>query len=254
MSSVISVIPIYKDHLSEAELLSLRHFKTYLANYPSIIVVPEKLIIPKELTGFNYIRLAPAHFRSVETYSRLLLARSFYSLFSDYTYILLYQLDALVFSSDLDVWVNKDYDYVGAPLFNSVVGFLSDPKYERISVGNGGLSLRKISSFLRVLDSEESTTGHAITMYQSLRRYAHLRRNIWLDHPTAYPFNEDGFWSFEAHKYLPEFSKPDWREAAQFSIEKNPRKMFSEIGEQLPFGCHAWEKYDKEFWSNFLLQ
>jgi hypothetical protein len=39
-----------------------------------------------------------------------------------------------------------------------------------------------------------------------------------------------------------------------FSFEVAPRYCFKMNRERLPFGCHAWSKYDQEFWEPFLLK
>ena len=43
------------------------------------------------------------------------------------------------------------------------------------------------------------------------------------------------------------------REALEFSFELAPRYCFMMNGRRLPFGCHAWFRYDREFWEPFLL-
>jgi len=37
-----------------------------------------------------------------------------------------------------------------------------------------------------------------------------------------------------------------------FSFECLPGKMYGMTNKKLPFGCHAWEKYDLKFWSSFI--
>ena len=67
---------------------------------------------------------------------------------------MIYQLDCLVFSDKLLEWCELDYDYIGAPLPVSK----SDPDKGLSRAGNGGLSLRKAKSFLKVLDSPRYVT------------------------------------------------------------------------------------------------
>lgn len=41
-------------------------------------------------------------------------------------------------------------------------------------------------------------------------------------------------------------------EASHFAFEKHPSFLFSQNG-QLPFGCHAWRKYEyDEFWGKYI--
>jgi hypothetical protein len=41
--------------------------------------------------------------------------------------------------------------------------------------------------------------------------------------------------------------------ALRFAFEANPRICYEMNNYEIPFGCHAWEKYDKEFWLPYLL-
>ena len=50
-------------------------------------------------------------------YNRLMMSEQFYRAFEGYEYILIYQLDCLVFSNALEEWCRKGYDYIGAPWF-----------------------------------------------------------------------------------------------------------------------------------------
>ena len=42
--------------------------------------------------------------------------------------------------------------------------------------------------------------------------------------------------------------RPTADEACAFAFEKSPAFLFEKTNHTLPFGCHAWEKYDKDFW------
>ncbi len=41
-------------------------------------------------------------------------------------------------------------------------------------------------------------------------------------------------------------------EACAFAFERSPRYLYEKNANILPFGCHAWEKYDKAFWLNHI--
>ena len=47
-----------------------------------------------------------------------------------------------------------------------------------------------------------------------------------------------------APKNFPWFKVASFDEARKFSFECNPRKLFELNQNQLPFGCHAWQKHD----------
>lgn len=76
--------------------------------------------------------------------------KAVYKAFAKYEYMLIAQLDAVCFRDDLDEWCGKDYDYVGAPWCHLCKHVCRTDQYrsEEKLVGNGGLSLRKIQTFL----------------------------------------------------------------------------------------------------------
>lgn len=170
-------------------------------------------------------------------------------------------MDALVFSDQLHKWCNQGYDYIGAPLFNSVIGHLSYNKGENITGANGGFSLRKVTSFIKVINIAEKLASRTSNKLY-IRRLWFIKAVLmnqshknWLNAPPKdYPFNEDGFWSFEAVKYYPRFRVAPFGVALRFSFERFPKRCFKLNNYQLPFGCHAWSKYNRNFWSQYILQ
>src|SRR5690606_35437868 len=80
---------------------------------------------------------------------RLVLSRRFFRSFITYEYILIYHLDALVFSDQLREWCAAGFDYIGAPWLKSP----DDPTQGFSEVGNSGFSLRNVEAALRVIDS-----------------------------------------------------------------------------------------------------
>jgi len=65
--------------------------------------------------------------------------------------------------------------------------------------------------------------------------------------------NEDCFWAeaFQSTKLA--LNIPDVLTGARFCIEKKPSHVFKLIGNQLPFTCHAYEKYEYEtFWKEMI--
>jgi hypothetical protein len=63
-----------------------------------------------------------------------------------------------------------------------------------------------------------------------------------------YPRNEDLFWALEAPKFDPTFKVASAVEALPFAFEMAPRWCFEQNRGKLPFGCHAWARYDRAFW------
>ncbi len=48
------------------------------------------------------------------------------------------------------------------------------------------------------------------------------------------------------------FNIPDAEEALQFGFETQPRHLHALNQQRLPFGCHAWWRYNLEFWRPFI--
>jgi hypothetical protein len=223
---VAIAVPAQALELSPEARQSLRHLSAYLGAYDTFAVLPEGL--RGSLADLPARRFAPRAFRSTNHYSRLLVSDEFYTAFSDYEYVLIHQLDCLVFSNELEAWCERGFDYVGAPWTRR------SPTGEThfTDVGNGGLSLRRVASCRRVLAKWP-------------RRLRDRLRNPW-------PF-EDKFWALEAPRLDPTFRIPPAELAVGFAFETEPRFCFEANGRRLPFGCHGWARHDPEFWRPHLL-
>ncbi len=236
MKTVAVVVPWYREPTLDEEI-SLRHLDRHLGGHDRFALATRGVETPPRFA----VRRVPARYlRDPVTYSRLLLSPGFYETFAGYEYLLVYQLDALVFSDELLGWCAKGYDYVGAPwLPGPDAPFVDEPR-----VGNGGFSLRRVGAFLDVLRTPLSRR----------RRVEHYARR-WLEGKSDSPFrgHEDLFWSFEAQRFAPRFSIAPVAEALRFAFEVEPRRAFELAGGKLPFGCHAWARYDRAFWEPHLL-
>jgi hypothetical protein len=263
------VIPIYRLPLSPEEEVSLKHLQHFLSGYDRYLIAPRTLEIPAELLqGMSLLRFDDSYFAGLDGYNKLMLSRSFYRSFRSYDYILIYQLDCLVFSEDLEHWCAQGWDYLGAPWFE---GHRGDTSGGLWAVGNGGLSLRKVSAFLEVLEArglwaspmEVANETNRFASSPWLRRWfvrlkavAHAlgyKNTIryFIRHFSEY---EDIFWASHARHAVPAFRIASPEEALPFSFEYAPRYCFEKNGRRLPFGCHGWYKIDPEFWQPFLLR
>jgi Protein of unknown function (DUF5672) len=234
-NNIAILIPIYKTEISTSELISLKQCKKILGEFPIVFIHPKDLELKNYtdvITKYESYSFDNKYFNNIKGYSQLMLSPFFYKSFLSFQYILIYQLDAFVFKNDLEFWANKNYDYIGAPwlskppLTNGKPFFDLTPWFVN-KVGNGGLSLRKVKS--------------------------HYRNTIFF-RPLLLYFvkNEDMFWGLFIDWLNPFFKKPKVAEALFFAFEMNPRKSFELTNNQLPFGVHAWEKYDKEFWKKWI--
>ena len=254
-TNVAIFVPVYKPQLSSDELISLRHLKHYLSRYNKILVMPENLDFTDP--DFGEIRFPAACFKSVETFNRLQLSEEFYRAFSRYEYILSYQLDCLVFSDRLGEWCTKGYDYIGAPWFRTPALGWSYEGPER--AGNGGLSLRHVAHCMEAIRRSNQTgfwdVARALAKIRPNRLYRDLKRALLLkrDAAATYPYGEDMWWSNFAHIYMPEFRVAPVEVAVDFAFEADPEYCFEKNGRRLPFGCHAWGRYQRSFWEPHLL-
>ena len=64
--------------------------------------------------------------------------------------------------------------------------------------------------------------------------------------------NEDIFWSQSVPSLIPNFRIPDVPTALKFAFEFELRTSYEMNQKELPFGCHAWERYDIDFWRPFI--
>lgn len=263
----IIVIPVYKTLPDEAEKMSLLQCVKILGRHEMCLVCPQELDVTAytELAGRSFLteRFERKYFQGIEGYNELMKGRGFYERFEQYEYILIYQLDAWVFEDKLDYWCSKGYDYIGAPWFQFHRNH--EEGYDFMCVGNGGLSLRKVSKFLKVTDRLQRLYNISDILWpfqrKSWREYKTvLKRCIHgLNRMGAYMVEkkdkwEDVFFCCELKDTRQELNTPDCLEASLFSIETSPKYIFNEINKgQLPFGCHAWKRYQYEdFWSKYI--
>jgi hypothetical protein len=242
---VAVVVPAHRFPLSEDEQIAIRHLRKHLGAFDRYMIGPQ--IPPDEFSDFARPPSSACDFVDRATYNRLLMSEQFYRAFEGYEYILIYQLDCLVFSNTLEEWCRKGFDYIGAPWFGRWhIFYTEQSEYPDDivdgfgSVGNGGFSLRKVDAALDVLTSRKRPL------------YDRLVQELVATPGLGLP--EDMFWSFHAPKLLDGFRIPKPREALQFAFETQPRYCYRENGYRLPFGCHGWAAWGRGFWEPFLLK
>lgn len=256
---VAVVIPVYKEKLTSAEMFSLNKTLKVLAGRDIFIIAPEFLkdILTKTYlnTNLKFKFFQDKYFTGVDGYNWLLMSALFYKAFANYNFMLIVQLDALVFNDKLSDWCERNYSYVGSPLF---VGLHSPVKPLRfLQGGNGGFSLRKIDDFIKVFSTPRHmpnfyTTNliaiRPVTYWERLKTFAHNFIFSYNFQPLLPRINEDAFWSILVPKYCDFFKVASPEDEVAFGFEVEPRHLYQLNNYQVPFGCHAWEKYDKQFW------
>jgi hypothetical protein len=160
---VAMVIPIYKPRLDPVEH---RRVSLSVTNAPAggaFFVGPRSLDASwyrEEFPEVPLIRFANRHFRSVDTYSRWMLTPGLYRRFRTHRFVLICQTDAFLLRP-LPTGEEWEFDYLGAPwdppkligwdaARRRLKGRGSTDK-RSITVGNGGLSLRRTEVFSRRL-------------------------------------------------------------------------------------------------------
>ncbi len=236
----VVAIPTYKQIPSEDEILNLRLSLSNLAS-DKVLVAPVDLDLTFYQEEFDLNRheyFAPKYFESVSSYSELLLTKEFYSRFNAYEFLLIYQLDAVILRESLDFWTTLSYDYIAAPWPQGWEMQLKIPDLDteqifslRAFVGNGGLSLRRISAVHKLFDE------FPVTRIQWIK-------NKW---------PEDLFFSLLG-SISKELRVPNVKVASMFSIELDPKLLMHLNSQEIPFGLHAWRRYGEEFWKEKLPQ
>jgi hypothetical protein len=270
--SVAIVVPLSsRPDLSPEDELSLRHLCHYLGRYDKYLLMPDNVSVERE--GFKSIRFPVKFFGSAAAHNHLLMWPRFYRAFESYEYILMYHLDSLVLGNDLEEWCKAGYDYIGAPwLPCSDTPWVKEPR-----VGNGGFALMKVESVLKVLHNRyrnepatywsdlltrnRARCGLLIPLLERFQKWFPESRIVnrpledWriTAEPAKFGRNNDFFWSFDAMRHLPGFKLAPVNEGLRFAFEAAPRLCFEMNGQNLPFGCHAWTKFDRAFWEPHLL-
>ena len=281
--SCVVIIPVYKDVPSRMEHASIRQTFHILGRHEIVFVTHEDCNLDE------YAKIARSeggtmraeffdkgYFDSAAHYSDLCFLEDFYLRFAHNEYMLICQPDAWVFRDELDAWCSKGYDYIGAPLYFP----RGKNRFTRIfyGVGNGGFSLRKIEHCLRIIRSNwnhillKPSILYKIYWYGFLYNEDYGRdriRRMWLlpacvakifgFRNTIRQFREVGceedlilsVWAKNAWGHT--CMVPDELEAARFSMEVNPAYLYERTNRQLPFGCHAFEKWEYEsFWKKHI--
>ncbi|MBQ0080768.1 MAG: hypothetical protein KBS95_04395 [Alistipes sp.] len=252
-NKVTIVVTLYREELPLMEMRALQNNLKVLEKYPFTIVYPQNIDISKITEQLERkVELWPVSEKwlgrqnGIAGYNRMMLSSEFYSHFQDSEYILICHTDSWVFKDELYEWCEKGYDCVAAPwlkrkiydifpisLYLKIKNGLSKKRtraflYDKI--GNGGLSLRKVDSFLEILSKESSMVEN------------------YLSHHGEHLYNEDVFWA----SWQDRLKYPKALEALHFSIDMHPKYCYRLLGE-LPFGCHKFPSPRVwKFWKNHI--
>lgn len=234
------LIPVYRNHPEGYECFNMEQSAKFLDAWDICIVHPEH-IDPLWLQGIfpeaKRLMLESHWFESTKTYSKLCLTIDFYRLFLCYEKILILQPDAILLTDELRYWVDRSYDYAGAPIGATI--YINDPQLvasmipetsglirqlPKGSVGNGGLSLRRVKSCCDVLS----------------------RHNTIVEKFVNHGLAEDIFFLL-CGLASPHFRVPNEVAASLFSVEHWADEYIKFNG-RMPFGTHAWARLNLPYW------
>ena len=231
----VIIVPIYKSKFDWDEYNSINQLFKILGNYDIICIHPQSLDLTYYQNNFNftdYYQFWDSYFNDYpKGYNSLLLNEGFYECFDKYEYMLIYQPDCWVFRDELEYWINKEYDFIGAPQI------LRSPYYENAQtfIGNGGFSLRKISAFIYVCKNFKYMINSLIEICD---------HEIGEDHIFIWLLNSG---------INIKFNLPNFYESSFFAFDTNPGILYNLTDKKLPFGCHAYKKViDNKFWNDFI--
>jgi hypothetical protein len=263
------VIPVYKDKLTEFEIISLKQCCVILGKYPIIFVTHKDLnqtvyntICDEKKISYKYEYFNKKYFINISGYNALLLSKKFYKKFDNYEYMLIYQLDAYVFRDELEYWCKKGYDYIGAPWIRLNISRTIPEFYDPPAVGNGGFSLRNIKRLIAIHNVSMSIISffHLFKSYYK-RMLSKSKKNVFYIFPIFFSCivililkiisykkyildSEDEIWTRLLHG---KSRLPPVMDAVKFSFENFPEYLYKLNNEKLPFGCHDWYKYYNYF-------
>jgi len=265
LDQAVIVIPVYKSDPNKYEVISFLQVLKILKRYTITLAIPYGLDInnyniyaDNSHKEINIEHFDASYFENIEGYNRLMLSLDFYERFGKYEYILIYQLDCFVFKDSLEEWIQQGVDYVGAPWLHNdrrlwwtlgnKIKYQLKYYYRRYTnkdnsislgfykVGNGGLSLRRTESFCKIIKKFGGS--------KRIERYRFSEGN--------YLYAEDVFWGCEVNRYYPHLKIPSFKQALLFSFDMNPSLSYELNDYEIPFGCHAWYRYELDFWKPFI--
>ena len=211
MNTCVIVVPVYNEVPTELEKLSLKQLDIIVKDDIEICLVgPNRINFSSYVELFNnnkptYINFDDKYFESNKSYSQLCLSYDFYKRFDDYEYMLIYQTDCWIFRNEIKKFCEMGYDYIGGPIYSPGSRWPSFKNSMRPVVGNGGLSLRKISMMLKLTDPN----GYLYNKY----------KDGW----NSVEYEDMFICDVLAHDIY--INIPDYRIAEQFSIDTLPRHM-----------------------------
>ncbi len=263
---------MHKANLSIAEMNSLLACTNILKEEDIYILKPKQLNVTTYLSinkNLKVCEVPDAWLKSWDSYNLMKRSLAFYLLFKQYDFMLTYELDCLIFSNNWEKANSFNYDFIGAPWFEFETDSNVNKEFNTTfkSGLNSGFSLRNIPKCIAILTAiHKMKSAWAIFSFLNLHRVFNfsmllsLFDTLWKTGPNVWfytltdvkPIHEDYFWTVVIPKLF-HFKVAPAEDALKFSFEVNAAYLYHLNNNELPIGCHAWEKYEPQFWKAFIL-
>lgn len=236
------IIPVYKETPGLLDKFSLESLSKNLkdfSEYEVYFIYPENLGTAQWKRYVDHdVILRPFssdYFLSTLSYSNLLESYGFWNTFKEHEYALIYQTDGYCIGGNLKEYIDMNYDYIGAPIIAQNARWFNVP-----AVGNGGVSLRKISTMIEVTDPN----GEFIEENkEDIAKHNKMNSNM-------YSIYEDLYFA-QLVPILWDFRKPKFDIATSFAYDMNTDIVYEMTKHKLPLFIHAFDK-NIRFWQNIL--
>ncbi len=264
----VVVIPVHKPMPTDWERTSLARCGVVLQGSEIIVLAPESIRLDEYyeiLPSAKELRVKDECMASLRAYNRLMIAAVIFRELQQYSHALIHEPDAIVVDDQLDYWCRQPYDFIGAPWFEGYRGAKSGAR--PIGVGNFGFSLLRVQGCLDALSSNarwfsgldlRNAVARSIEdllggrPHEARRRLACAWQGVGQRGRLAnayeiFPGNCDAFWGLVVPRVANGFRVAPVECAVCFAWEVQPRECAALTGYRLPFGLHAWGKYDPDF-------
>jgi glycosyltransferase involved in cell wall biosynthesis len=265
----VVVVPTHKDAMTAEEQRSFLNTLSILNNWKVCLVLPENVSADSyyELKNrmkldFSVVFVRSDWMGSLTNYNNMLLAPEFYKTFSNYRYLLVCHLDAWVFRDELQMWIDKGYDYIGAPWFLPRPETSKDwAPLEKLMLpqgGNGGFCLRKIDKMIELLSNRKRSINVALFLkgvfflarnkrLDLLKIFVSACRGVLRDaesYQKKHNVYEDAFISVFYSFLDKRLSVAPAKDSMYFSVETNAAELLmTKMKWRLPFAVHGYDKY-----------
>jgi hypothetical protein len=162
---IVICIPVHKHKLTIAEINNIKITSKTNKQISKFFILPRSIRVDffkKKFPNIKIVFFKDKYFSSEMSYNRFLLEKDLYVAFKNYSFLTICQPDAVLIK-DISKINLRSLDYIGAPWkklykldifgiygLNFISKFVCNYFKKTLIVGNGGLSIRRVSKFLEV--------------------------------------------------------------------------------------------------------